>query len=192
MAEETNEETNKETKAPRGRLKRWLALGFGAFVLIFGLIAIFATAELPQAGEPGAEIAGQTQWFLPVNTNEAGVAIGGYDPVSYFQEGGPEMGDEKVTTEWQDATWWFKSDEHRAQFVASPEKYSPQFGGNCVFGASVGSLVPGSPTNWSLVGGRLFLSSNAVANVLWRAVPNSTADAYAKWEATAKTKSIEN
>lgn len=57
-----------------------------------------------------------------------GYAIGGYDPVSYFNEK-PEKGDESIAFEWKGAKWLFTSDESRQLFKANPEQYAPQYGG---------------------------------------------------------------
>ena len=56
-------------------------------------------------------------------------AIDGYDPVAYFDDGQPERGSPDITATWNGAEWHFTIIEHRDAFVASPEKYAPQYGG---------------------------------------------------------------
>ena len=48
------------------------------------------------------------------------LALSGYDPVSYFTDGHPEKGSSNYQASYDDATYWFKTPEHRATFVADP------------------------------------------------------------------------
>jgi hypothetical protein len=52
-------------------------------------------------------------------------ALWGYDPVSYFTVGHPEQGSAEFSFRFDDATYWFVSEEHRKMFAAS-------YGGNWV------------------------------------------------------------
>ncbi len=54
-----------------------------------------------------------------VNTTAENVAILGYDPVAYFTEAEPRLGDPDFEHVWQDARWRFVSAEHRDLFVAT-------------------------------------------------------------------------
>ena len=58
-----------------------------------------------------------------------GVAINGYDPVAYFTKGKAMNGTLDYTHNWNEATWYFISQNHRDMFAASPEKYAPNHGG---------------------------------------------------------------
>ena len=69
---------------------------------------------------------------------EKRVALSGYDPVSYFTDGRPEKGSAEYSAAFDDATYWFKSAEHRALFVADPDHYAPQFDGYCAINVSRG------------------------------------------------------
>jgi len=66
---------------------------------------------------------------IPINTDDFGVAIKGYDTVAYFTEGRAVKGTAAFETLWQDARWQFASAEHRDMFKADPEHYAPQYGG---------------------------------------------------------------
>ena len=57
------------------------------------------------------------------------IALSGYDPVSYFTAGRPEKGSPEFAAPFDDATYWFKSAEHRAMFLADPDRYAPQYSG---------------------------------------------------------------
>jgi hypothetical protein len=65
-------------------------------------------------------------------------ALRGYDPVSYFSPGHAERGSEQFTAPFDDATYWFKSADHRALFVADPERYAPRYRGYCAANLSRG------------------------------------------------------
>jgi len=65
----------------------------------------------------------------PLNTDEHGLAIKGYDPVAYFKQGKPLKGSEKFTYQWSGGKWRFVSAEHLDLFKSDPEKYAPQYGG---------------------------------------------------------------
>ncbi len=67
--------------------------------------------------------------IAPVNMTADGVAIKGYDPVSYFRVGSAEQGQKDLQYEWRNAKWFFASKEHLELFKSNPVKYAPQYGG---------------------------------------------------------------
>lgn len=113
----------------------------------------------------------------PINTLErsgvfkhepSGIAIRGYDTVAYFTIGEATLGSDEFTTEWEGATWKFSSQEHLDLFVASPEKYAPQYGGYCAYGVAVDSLVKIEGENWDVIDDKLYLNYNARIQNKWR------------------------
>ena len=64
-----------------------------------------------------------------VNSDIFGVAIKGYDTVAYFTEGRAVKGQSKFSSSWNEAEWYFASDENRNLFAADPEHYAPKYGG---------------------------------------------------------------
>jgi hypothetical protein len=99
---------------------------------------------------------------------EAGVAIGGYDPVAFFRQGAAQPGHRRHAVMWKGVTWRFVSADSRARFEASPRAFAPAFGGYCAYALSRGVLAPGDPQLWVIVDGRLFLLNNPEARRLWR------------------------
>ncbi len=85
-------------------------------------------------------------------------AIRGYDPVAYFTESKPVKGQKQFSTEWNGATWYFKSAENRKKFVEAPEKYAPQYGGFCAYGVSRDYKVKTEPEAWAIYNGKLYLN----------------------------------
>jgi YHS domain-containing protein len=90
---------------------------------------------------------------------EKRVALSGYDPVSYFTDGRPEKGSAEYSAAFDDATYWFKSAEHRALFVADPDHYAPQFDGYCAINVSRGMKQEADPEAWAIADGRLYVFS---------------------------------
>jgi YHS domain-containing protein len=79
--------------------------------------------------------------------DESGYAIGGYDPVAYFDlkqaplgERQPEAvpGKAAITADYNGATWAFASEANRTTFLADPEKYAPLYDGHCAYGIAQG------------------------------------------------------
>jgi hypothetical protein len=111
-----------------------------------------------------------------------GVGAGGYDPVSYQQDSGPEMGDKGNSLEWKGANWYFANAENRAAFKAAPEKYAPQYGGYCAYAVSKGSTAKGDPTVFTVVDGKVYFNlSKSVQSVWQKDVPGNIAAANANW-----------
>jgi YHS domain-containing protein len=74
-------------------------------------------------------VASCAQSLQAVNVDKDGIALKGYDPVAYFDEGRPVKGTEEYSFEWKGAKWLFSSKEHLESFGENPEKFAPQYGG---------------------------------------------------------------
>src|ERR1700712_491193 len=86
-----------------------------------------------------------------------GLAIGGFDPVAYFTDAQPLVGEAGFEAAEAGAIWRFRNEGNRAFFVGHPEIYSPQFGGYDPTDVARGVAVAGSPRFWLVAGQRLFL-----------------------------------
>jgi hypothetical protein len=89
--------------------------------------------------------------------SEKRVALSGYDPVSYFTDGRPEKGSAEFSAEFDDATYWFRSAEHRDMFVADPDRYAPQFAGFCAVTVARGEKAEADPHAWTISDGKLYV-----------------------------------
>lgn len=87
----------------------------------------------------------------------SGVAIEGYDAVSYFTEPEPLPGVPDYEHVWQGVPWYFASAANRDVFMRNPEIYAPQFGGHCVMSLSRGFLSDGKPRLFIIDGMKLYL-----------------------------------
>jgi len=99
--------------------------------------------------------------------DKKGVALEGYDPVSYFADGAPAKGDPAIEATYNGALYHFVSQEHRATFESDPAKYVPAYGGYCGYAASIGKVRPADPLLWSIVDGRLIVQHTKGAAELW-------------------------
>jgi hypothetical protein len=99
--------------------------------------------------------------------NSSGKAINGYDPVSYFKEGKPVMGNEDLSYNWNNAKWYFASKDNLDAFAKSPEKYAPRYGGYCAYGMSEGHKASTDPNAWTIVDGKLYLNYSLDIKQKW-------------------------
>jgi YHS domain-containing protein len=135
------------------------------------LAAIWLACPFYAFGSSPEEIAARAP-VAEINVKE-GVAVKGYDVVAYFTDRIPVKGSPEYMYQWKGATWQFASAEHRAAFVSNPEKYAPQYGGYCSYAISLGSVVDIDPKQWKIVGGRLYLNNNSIAQGLWLRDPEA-------------------
>lgn len=96
-----------------------------------------------------------------------GVALGGTDPVAYFEVGEPVQGSATYSHEWRDVQWHFASAEHRELFAENPEAYAPQYGGWCAWAAARNYAAGTIPEAWNIVGGKLYLNANLSVKRRW-------------------------
>ena len=146
-------------------------------VLVFALLATaLLGASLMAAHQAHA---GKSAVFTGIIK---GVAVGGYDPVAYFTKGQAIKGSKKITTKKDGVVWRFSSEENRAAFAASPEKYAPQYGGYCAWAVSQGYTAKGDPKAWKIVGGKLYLNYNRKVQRTWaKNASRNIAKADANW-----------
>lgn len=96
-----------------------------------------------------------------------GKAIRGYDPVAYFTDGKPVLGNPSLSHTYQNATWFFADQKHLDAFKTDPEKYVPQYGGYCAFGLSRGYKAPTDADAWTISDGKLYLNYNRNVRTEW-------------------------
>jgi hypothetical protein len=95
----------------------------------------------------------------PLNAGADGVMLEGFDPVSYFPEGGgaPLRGDPALVVTRDGRSYRFASPENRARFAAAPGRYEPEFGGWCAYAVANGYKFEVDPESYLIEDGRLFL-----------------------------------
>lgn len=117
------------------------------------------------------------------NTDKTGLAIQGYDPVSYFTDGKAVAGNFQITAEHEGATYRFATEAHRDQFKKAPQKYLPQYGGYCAYGVSLGKKFPADPSTFKIVSGKLYLNlAPPIAEAFNKDLKKNIANANTQWK----------
>lgn len=143
--------------------------------------SLLATAAtLPVAALlAGPAIAAQPEVFATGD-----VAINGYDPVAYFTDAKPVLGNAALSSVYNGATWHFASADNKASFDAEPARFAPQFGGYCAYAVSKGYTAPTDPNAWSVHDGKLYLNYSLRARDLWsQDIPGNITKGNANWPA---------
>jgi YHS domain-containing protein len=96
-------------------------------------------------------------WNAVAQAGEPRIALKGYDPVAYFTDERPIVGDPQYQYEWDGAVYRFASAQHLALFKADPDRYLPQYNNWCAASVAKGEKVYGNPEWWLVVDGRLYL-----------------------------------
>lgn len=118
----------------------------------FALALALTMTALP-AERLGASVTGE----LVVADQLAGIALYGFDPVSYFIDGGARVGSETIELSFDRLTWRFRSEANRAAFRAEPDFYVPRFGGYDPVALIRSAPVEGHPGIFAIHDGRLYL-----------------------------------
>jgi hypothetical protein len=121
---------------------------------------------------------------VPVVTDPlSGVAIDGYDPVTYFVEAEPRLGLPDYEYVWEDVSWYFVSAANRDVFARNPTVYAPQYGGHCVMSLSRGYLSDGKPRLFAIEALKLyFFYSAANRDAFLMSKADAIGKAAAQWE----------
>ena len=160
----------------------------GAVVIAAVSTVIAAAPARPQAGSSAGDPAHHRYNLLGES-----VGLVGYDPVSYFQEGGgkPAKGLITISETVDGVTYRFASKEHLAAFQQNPAKYLPAYGGWCAWAvAELGKRVDVDPLSFAIRDGRLFVFYRDPAldtRALWLKKPaDLVAAADQKWPALSR------
>ncbi len=135
--------------------------------------AVFAQDGAATMGKPGGDIVAS----LPHDPTECapdGIAVGGYDLLSYRTEGGPRLGSAQFAADHGAFTYLFETAENRRRFEADPLSYLPAYGGWCATTLALGRLTCPDYTNFKLEDGELLLfelTGFTNGQTLWNADP---------------------
>ncbi|MDB9316655.1 YHS domain-containing (seleno)protein [Nodularia spumigena] len=118
---------------------------------------------------------------------ENSLALKGFDPVAYFQQGKPIAGNPNFTYQWANVNWRFSTAQNRDLFAKNPEKYAPQYGGFCAWAVSQGYTAPIDPNAWKIVEGKLYLNADLRIQKRWeRDIPGNIKKADKNWPGLAQ------
>jgi YHS domain-containing protein len=119
-----------------------------------------------------------------VDLDENGVALKGYDPVAYFADGTPAMGNAAYAASVDEATYHFVSAEYRDRFLADPTTFVPAYGGYCALGVTLSMKISGDPEAWKIVDKKLYINSSPKSLVIWSEdIPGNIEKADEAWPA---------
>ena len=90
-----------------------------------------------------------------------GVALEGYDPITYFTEPEPRQGRPDYDYYWGGVPWYFVSAANRDVFMRAPDVYAPQHGGYCQMSLARGYLSDGKPQIFVIEEMKLYLFYSA-------------------------------
>ena len=148
-------------------------------LLLLVLMVAAPQVDLVAGNEALAGVPGSTS---PINVDEHGLALGGYDPVAYFEGGKPIKGTPRISVYHAGARYLFATPAHRQAFLKDPRKYIPEFGGYCVVGAAYGEKVDVDPETGKVVNGRLYLNNSQKALAIFeKDRPGTITKAQANW-----------
>ena len=157
-------------------------------LVLAAAFAVAGVAEPARAASPGKGSPRHSHNLLGES-----VGLVGYDPVSYFPEGGgkAEKGLIGISHEYDGVIYRFGSEEHRALFIRNPEKFVPVYGGWCAWAVGeLGKRVDADPESFEIKNGKLYVfyrDRNLDTHALWLQKPDELiSKADANWPALAR------
>src|SRR5688572_29448696 len=87
-----------------------------------------------------------------VSDSLTGLALSGFDPVAYFTDRRPQLGEGDHELSHRGVVWRFRNEGNRAAFARDPDVYAPRFGGYDAIALARGVAVPGHPLIWLISG----------------------------------------
>jgi YHS domain-containing protein len=109
----------------------------------------------------------------PVDVDEKGVILKGYDAVAYFKQNRAVKGNAKYSSSFGGATYYFASADDKAEFEKSPAKYAPQYGGYCANAMSKHKLNRSDPNVFLVYKGKLYVCSSPAAGKAFYSHPET-------------------
>jgi YHS domain-containing protein len=93
-----------------------------------------------------------------------GLALEGYDPISFF-DGSPKEGKSELKFIYKGVTYFFANSTNLNKFKSSPDRYEPAYGGWCAYAmGESGEKVKVDIETYKLVDGKLYLFYNFWGN----------------------------
>ena len=119
---------------------------------IFGAISLISFAQDPSPRKKHFNL-------------DDGVALAGYDAVSYLNKSKAVKGNKNFALPHDGVTYYFSSAANKEEFKKNPLKYEPAYGGWCAYAmGSNGEKVSVDPKTFKIVNGKLNLFYNKFFN----------------------------
>ncbi len=113
------------------------------------------------------------------STDDSKIALEGYSPVSYIDDGKAQLGKKDYKSTFDGVTYYFINQAQKDRFEANPSKYKAQYGGWCAFAVSLGGKFQPDHQKFRIVNGKLYLFTK-----------NPEGDFVEVWEKEGKEKHI--
>jgi hypothetical protein len=163
---------------PRQQKYAFMAISTPAIRLIAVLALFFALIPTARSASLG----------LVSTDPQDGIAIHGYDPVSYFAGLEPRQGRADLEYTLHGTTWRFSNEGNRAAFADHPDVYAPRFGGYDPVAIARGRTVAGNPLIWLIRGQCLYFFYDTDARSEFAANPVRLAEtAERRWPQVRRT-----
>jgi len=133
----------------------------GIFVTMLFVVAISSRTSVATTSD------------IYVTNPSTGIAMYGYDVVSYFTKQQAIMGLDAFEVEWDDNYWHFTNSANADRFLDAPQAFLPQFNGYGAFAVASGRLVAGNPLIWALYENQLFFFHSVSARNQWALNPTN-------------------
>lgn len=105
------------------------------------------------------------QYRNHANINKSGIAIDGFDPVSYQIEGKAKEGNKKFSYLHDGINYYFSSQQNLDRFKNNPSQFIPAYGGWCAFAmGDYGEKVKIDPYTFKVIEGKTYLFYNFYFN----------------------------
>jgi len=116
-------------------------------------------ARAPSARVVSAKEDDKERDLTHYNLGKDNLAVQGYDPVAYFEEGGgkAKQGSKEITLVYRGVLYRFASEEHRKLFEKQPTRYEPAYGGWCAYAMAKEDKVEIDPESFLVTDGELML-----------------------------------
>lgn len=123
-----------------------------AMKVIILLVALFILTD----------VAGQSpERVTNFNIDSEGLALEGYDPISYFHEKKAVKGNKAFTAQVNGIRYYFSSESNKTMFLKSPSSFQPAYGGWCAYAMGAkGEKVEVDPETFKIEDGKLYLFYN--------------------------------
>jgi YHS domain-containing protein len=101
------------------------------------------------------------------NLTADGVALHGYDPVSYIVDDKPQLGSPELRSQHDGIDYLFSSQGNLETFEQNPARYTPAYGGYCAYGVRLGKKFDTDPMAYAVDDGNLYMLLNRVTQRVW-------------------------
>jgi YHS domain-containing protein len=112
-----------------------------------------------------------TPYATMKNVTGQDVMLLGHDPVAYFTQSQSVRGNPVFQSTLPGRTYYFLNAEHKRLFDAAPDKFEPQYAGFCASGAAYALKLGSDPTEWRIVGGKLYIFGDVLGRTAWELDP---------------------